>query len=1254
MAVIFSLKLDASGVLSSANSASDALNKVAQSAETARKTVGQVSSGAGKALGEVSGGVVKVSQNFNTVHSSLADVSGAMGTFLNTAKGLTFIESTMGAINRLTDPALQQQYGKAVLSTADATERLGDFTRKTSSLEAELSGDRDVYWAKRKEQMLAELGYSTDHINAAAMLSATEERVRVERLKEESNNTQSYAKLWEETYKRVDEAGADMIEGFLTGSKNGLDSLKTMFTRTLAEMANAALLRPITVSVMGVLGGAMGMPDTAQAIGTASTGASLSGASSLTSFLPKSWTTGISSFMSTPLPGTFIPGLMGPTPSGAALHSGFGLGSVLGYGAAGGLGYSLLGGALGLPQNKYTGITSGLGGAAGSYAGSALSSALGMAGSVAFPIVGTILGALGGGLLGGLFGSERKTKPSVYTKALDLGIDADIDYEAAFRSGAWYDRAGEKEAAVVMPVLGETAKQTAAQIEALTAALPEEYRQQVEAELGKVSWSAGRGVAGMDKSNWNFQFYNEDQLKERLAAATSDIQKAMGKAAEEALGNVDMSGLGLTLNTGTLEGLAKATKALEAFRNASETIDVALNPLSEYEQVQQGINAQMDQWVASLRELGFTQEKVAEIESQRAAMLEAALGPLKLAFEQDLRLRLAQIGGNQNVVASTQLAIQHERELAEIRSKFGESSMQYEQTLMVQSAERHLLEIEQQRQAILAAQQAVAAAEVAYQRAQSAVQSAAQSWVSGAEAAFRQARNDYATEVRSVVEANKTLANSLKALRKDLYMDARLNPQGVTGALATAQSEFDRLYEQGMAGDADAASQLGGVAKKLAELLYGSSSDFGTYQDAFYGITQKLAEVESAAQKKADEAHRQLDALLGIESTGKKTMEQLKADMEAARKQYDEALTTTKRYYSLWGLDQLNPSISGLKAQFFQSLKGLESAEQDLNVALQSTIELTGGKTVGSLEQLRSAAQIGLERQLNMLAMIELAIREMATKGSSSAEFQQLVLQAKAYDLNAQGYGGRNNWTPADIMQVITGYGVTFEYWYQKFGQLEGLGGGQLPTHPGNTGGSTGGSGSAVGGSTGGGTGTPPAVTPPTSNYLGSKYPTLNHLLAAKAASLNAQRYDGKNDWNIVSTHDALVRIAGSVENWYRLAGKAEGFAKGGLASAGWAMVGEEGPELVNFSHPGRVYNAKDTADMFQAAASPASRDRGSSDITAELRAMRQEIGQLRRENAYLQRQLIKAVNQVAQYTGRTSVHMEEVMDEGLKVHQRK
>lgn len=39
-------------------------------------------------------------------------------------------------------------------------------------------------------------------------------------------------------------------------------------------------------------------------------------------------------------------------------------------------------------------------------------------------------------------------------------------------------------------------------------------------------------------------------------------------------------------------------------------------------------------------------------------------------------------------------------------------------------------------------------------------------------------------------------------------------------------------------------------------------------------------------------------------------------------------------------------------------------------------------------------------------------------------------------------------------------------------------------------------------------------------------------------------------------------------------------YAKGGLHKGGWALVGEEGPELVNFAKPGRVYTAGETNSM--------------------------------------------------------------------------
>ncbi|CDH43860.1 tape measure protein [Candidatus Contendibacter odensensis] len=75
------------------------------------------------------------------------------------------------------------------------------------------------------------------------------------------------------------------------------------------------------------------------------------------------------------------------------------------------------------------------------------------------------------------------------------------------------------------------------------------------------------------------------------------------------------------------------------------------------------------------------------------------------------------------------------------------------------------------------------------------------------------------------------------------------------------------------------------------------------------------------------------------------------------------------------------------------------------------------------------------------------------------------------------------------------------------------------------------------------------------------------------------------------------------------------GHAAGGLAQPGWAMVGEEGPELVNFSQPGRVYSAGDTAQMLGSKESQGA-------VVVELKA-------LIRLQAESNRQLISTLDQV-------------------------
>ena len=64
-------------------------------------------------------------------------------------------------------------------------------------------------------------------------------------------------------------------------------------------------------------------------------------------------------------------------------------------------------------------------------------------------------------------------------------------------------------------------------------------------------------------------------------------------------------------------------------------------------------------------------------------------------------------------------------------------------------------------------------------------------------------------------------------------------------------------------------------------------------------------------------------------------------------------------------------------------------------------------------------------------------------------------------------------------------------------------------------------------------------------------------------------------------------------------------FAMGGLAS-GTSLVGERGPELVDFQNPGRVYSANNTATMVG----------NFNQLINEVKLLRNEVNTLRREQA--------------------------------------
>ena len=552
-------------------------------------------------------------------------------------------------------------------------------------------------------------------------------------------------------YSGMDSGWKSAWEQMIETGKVSLSSFRSVFASFLADLMHMAITRPITVQIAGVVSGMLGTGGVAYAAGgnSGSGGIGL-GNLPFSSLLPDSWTSGVSSFLSYELPGTApgISGLYGPTMGGGNLASGLSLGSALMYGGLGSLGYSLLGGALGLPQNKYSGITSGLGAGLGAWGASAALSgtALGATLGSAVPVVGTVIGAALGGLASSLFGGGKKTHPSVYTNVVDASLFGS-DWEALMTQGAWTDRASVSDAAGIFKGLGEVANTTASSIMGFAQALPEEYQAQVLARLNAETVSFGRGstagrkgVTDYGPSTWNFQFHDEEQLQEVINTAGEDIQRVMLNALQRAMAGTDLSSM-LTVDLSSTEGLDKAIQAINAINTVTEATANIKEPLSEMEQQAKAVRAQLDEWTESMRSLGVnadyagklmedyrhayidnvieslddslhplsayaqavkaaneavdqrkkaleiigaTEGQLAQVEAMRAEVVKQATEEMLRSFDQSVAQRWGAVNGNSDEVGR---AISQANELRETIQQFGEGSAQVAELLKLHAAE---------------------------------------------------------------------------------------------------------------------------------------------------------------------------------------------------------------------------------------------------------------------------------------------------------------------------------------------------------------------------------------------------------------------------------------------------------------------------------------------------------------------------------------------------------------------------------------
>jgi hypothetical protein len=120
-------------------------------------------------------------------------------------------------------------------------------------------------------------------------------------------------------------------------------------------------------------------------------------------------------------------------------------------------------------------------------------------------------------------------------------------------------------------------------------------------------------------------------------------------------------------------------------------------------------------------------------------------------------------------------------------------------------------------------------------------------------------------------------------------------------------------------------------------------------------------------------------------------------------------------------------------------------------------------------------------------------------------------------------------------------------------------------------------------------------------------------------ASISAEASASVADLQLTALESQTSILTSIDANIATIAG-VPGLAGGGRAS-GLTLVGEMGPELVDFSMPGRVYSADQTAGMFI----PGSNNSGQQQLIQEVRNLRQEVAKLRTQQSEETGHLINA-----------------------------
>lgn len=427
--------------------------------------------------------------------------------------------------------------------------------------------------------------------------------------------------------------------------------------------------------------------------------------------------------------------------------------------------------------------------------------------------------------------------------------------------------------------------------------------------------------------------------------------------------------------------------------------------------------------------------------------------------------------------------------------------------------------------------------------------------------------NFYSAEERRV-QTVKNITAALNAAGGDVTAEQVAN---------ASRAQF-RAYAEGV----DTTTAAG---QKLYAALLGVSG-------AFAGITDAAVDASAALLSGVSTARQALDKALADQNNVLTT---------SYRSQSSELQSTITKFRGF--ADQLKKFRDGLL------LGGMSPLTPEQRYA-EAQRQFESAKSGGDAGELQTASSALLEASkvynasnatyISDFSKVQEALSAAAINASATADVAQLQLSAVQSQLSVLERVNSSVLSVADAMAGLTAAVIAAVSGGANPGlaNIARITGGAVDREVGNAYMSSGGAG-AVRGTKGW------QVFTPGGDSFSQDY-AKQFVKDQLAANNPREIYDAakRSGLSLRALDDLINWAPGTAEQW-AIENGLPTFANGGNHAGGWAMVGERGPELA-YMPPARIYNAGDTSRMTDG--------RGNAELVAEIRALREEVKQLRTE----------------------------------------